>query len=180
MGSSPSHGQGDTPAGPGIARREVTSVLLLIAVAVIPSIGLLRLSLDAAACWFVLWLSGAAIQAWPGLRARLAPEPLGPVGRTSRLLLGAIALWVGLRGGLSAVLGHPIGGANLAGSLLLALAALYIGGNMILAALKGWSGCEITAAPRAVFRWNVVLVCPLFTPLDLLDNLVRPRQHAGN
>lgn len=95
---------------PGMAGREVTSVLILLAVAIIPSIGLLRLSLDAAVCWFVLWLSGAAIQAWPGLRAKLAPEPLDPVGRTSRLLLGAIVIWVEVRGGLSTVLGHLAAG----------------------------------------------------------------------
>ena len=118
--------------------------------------------------------------------ARLACQAdagaFGSSWTASRLFLGAIAVWVGLRGGLTAVLGPPVswvGETNVGTGLVLALALLYLGGNMILAAIKGWSGCEITAAPRAVFRWNLVLVCPLFTPLDLLDNLVRPRPQAG-
>jgi len=161
------------------ARPDLRSILLLIAVAVVPSPVLVRLSTDVAVCWFLLWASGAAIQAWPRLRARLAPEPLGPIGRASRLVFGGVAIWAGLRVGIAAVAGQPLilwtGGArlNVAATLLLTLFSLYVGANMILAALKGWSGCEITATPRALFHWNVALVCPLFTPLDLLDNWVR-------
>jgi len=112
------------------------------------------------------------------LRATLAPERLGPVGRGSRLVLGSVAIWAGLSAGAAALLGQQValwpGVPGLdAGSLVLSLFSLYVGGNMILAAIKGWSGCEITATPRAVFGWNLVLVCPLFTPLDLLDSAGR-------
>jgi hypothetical protein len=35
---------------------------------------------------------------------------------------------------------------------------------MVLAESRGWREREVTSTPRAVFRWEVVLVCPLIYP----------------
>lgn len=46
---------------------------------------------------------------------------------------------------------------------------LFVGGSMLLAALRGYAGCEISALSNWLLRRHDQLFCPLFTPLDVLD-----------
>jgi hypothetical protein len=51
---------------------------------------------------------------------------------------------------------------------------LFIGGSLLLAALRGSPGCEFLALSNWVLRRNDSLACAILTPLDALDQR-RPR-----
>ncbi len=51
---------------------------------------------------------------------------------------------------------------------------LFIGGSLLLAALRGSAGCEFLALSNWVLRRNDQLACAILTPLDALDRR-RPR-----
>ena len=46
--------------------------------------------------------------------------------------------------------------------------ALYVffGLSMLLAALRGYDGCEILALPNLILRRQDAIWCPLYTPID--------------
>lgn len=46
---------------------------------------------------------------------------------------------------------------------------LFIGGSLLLAALRGSAGCEFLALSNWVMRRNDQLACAVMTPLDALD-----------
>ena len=43
---------------------------------------------------------------------------------------------------------------------------LFFGLSMVLAAVRGYDGCEILALPNAVLRRRDAIWCPLYTPID--------------
>jgi hypothetical protein len=51
---------------------------------------------------------------------------------------------------------------------------LFIGGSLLLAALRGSAGCEFLALSNWILRRNDRLACAILTPLDALDQR-RPR-----
>lgn len=50
---------------------------------------------------------------------------------------------------------------------------LFFGLSMLLAAVRGYPGCEMLALPNMVLRRSDAIWCPLYTPLDSAE------QHAG-
>ncbi len=43
---------------------------------------------------------------------------------------------------------------------------LFFGLSMVLAAVRGYAGCEILALPNLVLRRTDAIWCPLYTPID--------------
>ncbi len=81
-------------------------------------------------------------------------------------------------------LGHAI---NLAiGIPLLVLPAtagaafLFYGASMLLAAARGFGGCEVTAVSNAVLGRDDQVGCALFAPVDLAEQATAERRRAGS
>jgi hypothetical protein len=47
---------------------------------------------------------------------------------------------------------------------------------MVLAAIRGYEGCEILALPNLVLRRTDAVWCPLYTPIDNAEQ--RPGTHT--
>jgi hypothetical protein len=102
------------------------------------------------------WLLGllgfpAVLLAWQWLRARWAPARLQATGPVAHVL-------------------------NLAVFLVLYLipatqdaALVFYGTSMLLAALRGYAGCEVLAMPNWLLRRDDQVGCLLFAPVDHLD-----------
>ncbi len=93
-----------------------------------------------------------------GLRGRLAPtlRMTGPAGHG--LVLGLGIAFVALA---------PVA------------ALLFAGSSLVLAATRGYSGCEVLAVPNWLLRRDDEIACPVFSPIDALEasrrGEVRPR-----
>jgi hypothetical protein len=46
---------------------------------------------------------------------------------------------------------------------------LFFGLSMVLAALRGYDGCEILALPNTILRRRDAIWCPLYTPIDSVE-----------
>ena len=57
-------------------------------------------------------------------------------------------------------------------------AALFYGASMILAAVRGRAGCEVTAISNWILGRDDQVGCPVFTPIDSLED--RPRTAADS
>ena len=101
---------------------------------------------------WVLGLLGlpAVLLGWQWLRARRTPIPLratGPVGHTLNLAV-FLALYL-LEATSDAAL-------------------LFYGASMLLAALRGYAGCEVLAVSNWLLRRDDQVGCALFWPIDQL------------
>jgi hypothetical protein len=119
---------------------------------VVVGIGLLLHSGNGASWWDVL----VGLVAIPGaivlvlsLRRRSAP-PLRLYGPEGHLLNCGIAV------GLAITLGPPAG--------------IFYGTSMLVAAARGYAGCELLALANAVTRRNDEIACPIFAPVDALES----------
>ena len=56
-------------------------------------------------------------------------------------------------------------------------AAVFYGASMLLAAARGRAGCEVTAISNWILGRDDQVGCPVFTPIDLIEN--RPKPDAG-
>jgi hypothetical protein len=79
--------------------------------------------------------------------------------------------------------GHPavlVAAAALAGLGIAAPAGVMLtfGGAMLLGALRGTGGCEVTAFGNWALGRADVLFCPLFSPIDRLEGALRARRHG--
>lgn len=92
------------------------------------------------------------------------------------LVLAAVLLWTRRRPQPIRATG-PVGHAvNLAALIaLFALPAtagaafLFYGASMLVAAVRGWGACELTAVSNSVLGRDDEVGCPLFAPLDLAE-----------
>ncbi|MDQ4037431.1 MAG: hypothetical protein M3313_03550 [Actinomycetota bacterium] len=105
---------------------------------------------------------GAAAAVNVGLR-RLGP---GTIGRAqspwSPLQLGASTVVLAAVLGLGTVLTFltPMNGVAL---------YLFFGSSMVLAAARGYGGCEVLAVPNLLLRRRDAIWCPLYASFDGLD-----------
>ncbi len=53
--------------------------------------------------------------------------------------------------------------------LLLVPALLFYGASMLLAAVRGYGGCELFAASNRLFKRDDQIACPVFTPIDAVE-----------
>ncbi len=115
------------------------------------------------------WLLGligfpAAALAVQRLRARRTPAPIratGPVGHAvnvAAFLLLYLTPWY-----------EPALSATSDGALL------FYGASMLLAALRGYAGCEVLAVSNWVLRRDDQVGCALFWPVDEAERRFQPR-----
>lgn len=98
-----------------------------------------------------------------------------------------LLLLMGLRGRTASTLrmtgpsGHGrVLGLGVAFVVLAPVAALlFAGSSLVLAAARGYAGCEILALPNWLLRRNDAIACPVFSPIDAVEasrrGEVRPR-----
>lgn len=113
----------------------------------------------------VSWLLGLVVMpglalAWQAWRARRCPGRLvaltGPVGHL--LTLGVfLALYT------TTWYAPPI-------DFLSDAALLFFGSSMLLAAWRGYAGCEVLAIPNWLLRRDDQVGCVLFDPVDTLES----------
>lgn len=51
-------------------------------------------------------------------------------------------------------------------------AALFYGASMLLAAVRGYAGCEILAISNTLLQRNDEVACPLFAPVDEIETRI--------
>ncbi len=106
----------------------------------------------------------AVLLAWQWLRARRAPAPLQATGPLSTALNMLV---------LAALLLTPLYARPLAFTTNAAL--VFYGGSMLLAALRGYGGCEVLAISNWVLRRDDQVGCLVFGPIDHLERRLRER-----
>lgn len=115
----------------------------------------------------VAWLLGvvifpAAVAAWQWWRARRNPAPLratGPLGHAvniSTFLALYLTWWYA-----------P------SVDVLSDAALLFYGGSMLLAAARGYAGCEVLAVSNWLLRRHDQIGCVPFWPIDTLEKRLR-------
>ena len=76
-------------------------------------------------------------------------------------------------------LGHVLNCAAIVLLLLnpatLVMALLYYGGSVLVAAARRAGGCEVTVVPNLLLGRDDQVGCPLFLPVDLLEEVARRR-----
>ena len=85
----------------------------------------------------------------------IAAAPLRLVGGTGHLINWAVAI--------------------AAFALFLVPALIFYGASMLLAALRGYAGCELFAISNWLRRRDDQIVCPIFGPIDRYDSVSAPR-----
>lgn len=123
---------------------------------------------------------GIVLVAWPFFAAEsgeLATHELA-LGLLGLPLVALLAI-----GGFSRASGDPLRATGptgyvvnfaIAGALLSLpftrnAAFLFYGASMLLAAARGYAGCEVLAVPNWLLRREDELACPVFSPLDNLE-----------
>lgn len=100
----------------------------------------------------------AALLVWRGLRGRSTPRPLratGPVATTLNILVfSALAL--------TPLYAQPLSFASGA-------ALVFYGASMLLAAIRGYGGCEVLAVSNWLLRRDDQIGCLVLSPIDNLE-----------
>lgn len=114
------------------------------------------------------WLVGlvglpAVMLGWQAWRARRNPEPLvvltGPVGHLATLV--AFLVLYGTTWYAPSV------------DFLSDAALLFFGSSMLLAAVRGYAGCEVTSISNWLLRRDDQVGCVVFGPIDSLERRSR-------
>jgi hypothetical protein len=100
----------------------------------------------------------AIILAWQWVRARYAPGRLQATGPVAHLLNIAVFLALYLTP-------HYLPAVRFTSDAAL----LFYGVSMLLAAARGYAGCEVLAISNAIMRRNDQIGCPVFGPVDHLE-----------
>jgi hypothetical protein len=88
---------------------------------------------------------------------------IGAIGTTARVVLGLFLLLFGVVGGkVSVIHGQVRFGFE-------PLAVLLYGASMLLAAVRGYGGCEVLAVSNWVLRRNDQVGCLVLAPVDHLE-----------
>ena len=121
-------------------------------------VALLALGITAGGDWIAWWQLGLGLV---GLPAVLTVAQLTRLTFTKRQLIQTdhLALWLNC-----AVLA-----ALLVASATRYATLVFLGASMLLAALRGYGGCESLATSNSLLRRNDQVGCLLFSPLDQLE-----------
>lgn len=117
------------------------------------------------------WLLGAALMpglflGWQRIRAGRDQRPIratGPVGHAVTLA-AFLALY------LTPVYAPPL-------SVTSGAALIFFGGSMLIAAVRGYRGCEVLAVSNWILGRDDQIGCVLFSPIDRLES---PRTVASD
>jgi hypothetical protein len=119
------------------------------------------------------WLVGlvgfpAVTLGWQWLRARYAPGALRAIGPVAHVVNIAVFLALYLT---------PFYAPSLTFTSDAAL--LFYGGSMLLAAARGYAGCEVLAVSNWLLRRDDQIGCVLFGPVDIVESRRRHSLHRG-
>lgn len=111
----------------------------------------------------VAWLLGlvgfpTAVLAWQWWRSRRDPAPLRATGPVGHLLNLAVFLALYLTWWYAPAL-----------DVLSDAALVFYGGSMLVAAVRGYAGCEVLAVSNWLLRRNDQVGCAPFWPVDVLE-----------
>ncbi len=89
----------------------------------------------------------------------------------------AVMLALAIRGRSAAPLrfygsaGHLINGAIVVAAIvvLTSAALLFYGASMLLAAVRGYAGCEVFALSNLLWRRDDQIACAIFSPIDAIE-----------
>jgi hypothetical protein len=126
---------------------------------------------DAAAVLLVLplisvgaaWAVNAAYRRWPAAARRARAPWSAPQTGVAVIVIGAV---VALGTALTYL--TPVDRITI---------FLFFGASMVLAAIRGYDGCEILALPNLVLRRTDAVWCPLYTPIDSAER--RPNEPSS-
>jgi len=110
----------------------------------------------------------AVVLAWQWLRARVAPTRLEATGPGSTALNMLV---------LAALLLTPWYAPPLSFTSVAAL--VFYGASMLLAALRGYSGCEVTAISNWILARDDQVGCLVLSPVDDLERRLNGSSTAG-
>ncbi len=111
----------------------------------------------------------AVVLAWQWLRAHIAPTRLEATGPGSTALNMLV---------LAALLLTPWYAPPLAFTSVAAL--VFYGASMLLAALRGYSGCEVTAISNWILGRDDQVGCLVLSPVDDLERRLKGSSTAGH
>lgn len=124
------------------------------------------------AAWSPEWW-GDGLQ-WPDLLLGLVAFPLAVLGVQALRLrfsdeqivaTNRLAFYANIAIGV-AVFSHPS---------TRAAAALFIGVSLLIAAVRGYAGCEVTAISNWILRRDDQIGCIVFSPLDRVERRLSPQ-----
>lgn len=110
----------------------------------------------------------AVVLAWQWLRARIAPtrlEATGPGSTAINMLVLAALL-------LTPLYAPPLSFTSVA-------AFVFYGASMLLAALRGYSGCEVTAISNWILGRDDQVGCLVLSPVDDLERRLTGSSNSG-
>lgn len=110
----------------------------------------------------------AAVLAWQWLRARIVPTRLQATGPGSTALNMLV---------LAALLLTPWYAPPL--SITSVAALVFYGASMLLAALRGYSGCEVTAISNWILGRDDQVGCLVLSPVDDMERRLKGSSTAG-
>ncbi len=169
----PAHVDGKRQIGPiGTAARIVLGILLLafgaLGARIVLVHGVPRLEFDAAALVVGLLGFPAVIVAFQWVRARRVRSRLMETGPLATMLNVVVTL------GLVIVIIYFVPAVSFIG----AGALVFYGASMLLAAFRGYAGCEVFAVSNWLLHRDDQLGCLWLSPVDLLEQALTPITRA--
>ena len=113
---------------------------------------------------------------------------LGLLGFPAVTILGVL-LWSELAGASTPIRAMGAPGLCIATGVLFALfavpftedaTALFLGSTLLLAAARGYAGCEVTAISNWLLRRNDQVGCMVFSPLDAAEAQISRRSREAH
>lgn len=150
-----------------VARIVLGSLLLLLGLLggqVIVSNGQLRIHFELLAFILGVIAFPALLLALQSLRVRFAPAALQATGPAATLLNILVFL---------ALVSTPLYAPGL--SFLGYAAFVFYGASMLVAALRGYSGCEVLAISNWILRRDDQVGCLVLGPIDAAERRANPR-----
>ena len=114
------------------------------------------------------WLLGAVVMpgvliAWQWARVRRDSTPIRATGRASHVATLSAFLVLYLTPWYAPALSVTSGAA-----------LIFFGGSMLVAAVRGYRGCEVLAVSNWLLRRNDQVGCVLFSPVDRVESARQP------
>lgn len=100
----------------------------------------------------------AIVIIWQKTRVTINPEPIRMVGPVAHVVTAIAFLVLFLTPYYAPALSVTSGAA-----------LIFFGGSMLIAAIRGYKGCEILALSNWLLRRNDQIGCVLYSPIDRLE-----------
>lgn len=114
------------------------------------------------------WLLGAVVMpglllTWQRWRVGRDPAPIRATGPTGHVTTAAVFLGLYMSPSYAPALSATSGAA-----------LIFFGGSMLVAAARGYRGCEVLAMSNWILRRDDQIGCVLFSPIDRLESAGSP------